>query len=698
MSIVFTTEKNSVAKEYLKVLQIRSENKGGFYEGFSPVMNDNVIITWAVGHLIQICNPKKQDKKWDCKWRELPMPIIPKEIKYEVIPDVKDQYEVIKATYLRSDIETIYYAGDSGREGIYIQALIRNTIFNNKTPKCNEKVVWIDSFTEASILKGIDDAKPYSDYIPMVESGYARAIDDWLIGMNFTVGFTLTTGAMANTGRVMTPTLAMIVKRQEEIDKFVKTDFYGISADLAKGSTVMWKAVEGTRFFDNPKFLYNENGFNNREYAEKLIAAFNRDMHLTVNDVKSEQKKEFAKLPFNLADLQSYCSSAFHISPADTLAIAQHLYEQKYTTYPRTEAPYLSTAVQKDYKQRFGFDIPDRYVNDKAIKDHYAIIPTFEGTVTGLNDLQQKVYDAILKCFNDMMKPPYVYDAISVTYKHQIGELFFEAFRKVKDYGWKKGEKDDEAVDKPVPKKGEVVDVTVYSVREMETKPPVSYTTGSLIKAMERAGRLIDDDELRKMINASGIGTAATRANIIEKLVEKEFITVNKAQKITPTELGKKLIPIIVAFDEMLVSPIKTADMEQKLNSIADGTLDRETFIKEVEEYVSSTTDNILKNQKTRLASPSGGGDGNSPTYVCPKCGGSVVNGKFGWYCTAKCGMYFNKVYGHELTENQVESLLSGKEITYTDKGRKTTVVPKVKESTYQGKTYYNWDTKGAAK
>ena len=200
------------------------------------------------------------------------------------------------------------------------------------------------------------------------------------------------------------------------------------------------------------------------------------------------------------------------------------------------------------------------------------------------------------------------------------------------------------------------------------------------------------------MINASGIGTAATRANIIEKLVEKEFIIVNKAQKITPTELGKKLIPIIAAFDEMLVSPIKTADMEQKLNSIADGTLDRETFIKEVEEYVSSTTDNILKNQKTRLASPSGGGDGNNPTYVCPKCGGSVVNGKFGWYCTAKCGMYFTKVYGHELTENQVESLLSGKEITYTDKGRKTTVVPKVKESTYQGKTYYNWDTKGAAK
>lgn len=698
MSIVFTTEKPSVAKEYLKVLQIRSENKGGFYEGYSPVMNDNVIITWAVGHLIQICNPKKQDKKWNCKWRELPMPIIPQEIKYEVIPDVQDQYEVIKATYLRGDIGTIYYAGDSGREGIYIQALIRNTIFNNKTPKCNEKVVWIDSFTEASILKGIKDAKPYSDYIPMIESGYARAIDDWLIGMNFTVGFTLTTGAMANTGRVMTPTLAMIVKRQEEIDKFVKTDFYGISADLTKGGTVMWKAVEGSRFFDNPKFLYNENGFNNREYAEKLIAAFNRDMHLTVSDVKTAQKKEYAKLPFNLADLQSYCSSAFHISPADTLAIAQHLYEQKYTTYPRTEAPYLSTAVQKDYKQRFGFDIPDRYVNDKAIKDHYAIIPTFEGAVTGLNDLQQKVYDAILKRFNDMMKPPYVYDAITVTYKHQIGEMFFEAFRKVKDYGWKKGEKDDEVVDKPVPKNGEVVDVTVYSVREMETKPPASYTTGSLIKAMERAGRLIDDDELRKMINASGIGTAATRASIIEKLVEKEFITVNKAQKVTPTELGKKLIPIIAAFDEMLVSPIKTADMEQKLNSIADGELNRETFIKEVEEYVSSTTDNILKNQKTRLASPSGGGDGNSPTYVCPKCGGSVVKGKFGWYCTAKCGMYLTKVYGHELTENQVESLLSGKEITYTDKGRKTTVVPKVKESTYQGKTYYNWDTKGATK
>ena len=692
MSTVFITEKPSVAQEYRKVLKVQTNGAktNGYIEGYSSVMNDNVIITWAVGHLIGICSPEEHNEDWK-SWKKESLPMIPHPFKYKPQGSTYDQFKVVKSVYTRSDIDCIYYAGDSGREGIYIQALIRNQIFKT-APKFTEKVVWIDSFTEEAILEGIRTAKPYSNYIPMIDSGYARAIDDWLIGMNLSRAFTITSGGYGNTvpvGRVMTPTLAMVVNRQEEIDNFVKTSYYGVKAD----DFATWKAVEGTRFFESDD-LYNENGFLKKEKAEALCSELGKDNSLTVDNVKVQTKTEYAPYLFNLADLQALCSRLFKISPARTLEIAQSLYEKKLTTYPRTDCRFLSTAVQKDLKARHGFDIPNRYVDDSKITDHYAIIPTFEGSANSLPDDERKVYDVIYKRIMDTMKPPFIYDAVSIQYIHSTKEKFFESFRIIKQTGFK--EKDDVGDDvstKPVPKKGERVTVTSFHTYDMETRPPSAYTTGSLILAMEKAGKLIDDEELREQIKTCGIGTSATRAGIIEKLIADKFIEVNKAQKVSPTERGKQIVKIVGKYDEALVSPVKTADMEQQLQAIADSSLAREQHSKDIADYLSATVKNIFANNTDRIAGAEGSG-GAGISGKCPKCGGEVTKGKFGVYCKSKCGMNFTKVFGHELTDAQIGKLLSGKEISFTVKGRKTIVLPEVTENPWQGKTYYNWKTK----
>ena len=696
MKTIFITEKPSVAQEYRKVLKVQAEGKtDGYVEGHSSVLGKDVIITWAVGHLIGICSPEEQNEDWGGKWSLDHLPMIPKQFKYEPNQSTYKQFKIVKGLYTRSDIEAIYYAGDSGREGIYIQALIRNQIFKT-APKFAEKVVWIDSYTEEAILNGIKTAKPYADYQSLIDSGYARAIADWLIGMNFTQGFTLTSGKLLNTGRVMTPTLAMIVNRQKEIDEFVKTFYYGIKA----GESIFWKAVKDSRFFESD-LLYNESGFLKKDDAETLCSELNTDKKLTVDNVKVQTKTEYAPYLFNLADLQAYCSRRFRISPAQTLDIAQSLYEKKYTTYPRTDSRFLSSTVADELRQK-GMNIPKRYVDDSKIEDHHAIIPTYHGDASSLSGLEAQVYQGILKRFEDTMKPPYIYDAVSVTYKHKNGEFFFEAFRKVKQLGFKEGEvkddddkkkDDDEDIsDKAIPNKGDVIAVGEFEIRDMETNPPSAYTTGSLILAMEKAGKLIEDEELREQIKTCGIGTSATRAGIIEKLEKKGFIAVDKKQKVAPTDLGIAVIPIVAAYDETLVSPVKTADMEAKLHAIATKELSLDEYRKEIDQYVADTTKKILAGNKVNLSgcsctNPSG------KTYKCPKCGGEIAKGKFGWYCKDKCGMNVSKVFGHELTDAQIGKLCEGKEVSYTANGRKTTVLPEVVQNDYQGKTYFNWKT-----
>jgi len=719
---VFITEKPSVAQEYKTVLKVSPKGKtDGYVEGHSPVLNKDVIITWAVGHLIGLASPENYNEEWK-QWNTANLPMLPSTYKYALNASTANQYKTVKSIYTRDDIDEIYYAGDSGREGIYIQALIRNQIFNkSKNLKENsarknisEKVVWIDSFTEEAILGGIRDAKPYANYQGMIDSGYARAISDWLIGMNFTRAFSICFGGfnnIINVGRVKSPTLAMIVKRQEEIDAFKKQDFYGVNTDK-----IYWKATEKSHFFESP-LLYNENGFLKKEDAEKLAAVCNKDKRLGVEDVKVTTKTEYAPYNFNLADLQAECSKRYHISPKDSLGIAQELYEKKFTTYPRTDSRFLTEAVAKEYKNKFGHDIPKRYINDAKVNDHYAIIPTFHGNADELTGLAKSVYEVILKRFMDTMKPPYIYDSVTVSYRHMgCKEPFVETFKKVKQKGFRENAKEDEEKEdekdgvvstKDIPVKGTIVNVNDFTLREMETKPPKPYTTGSLILAMEKAGKLIEDEELREQIKTCGIGTSATRAGIIEELAyagtsqkpRVPFIKIDKSQVITPTEKGKETIPLLAKYDEQLISPEKTADLEGRLGSIADGSVSYDAFIDFINSYVTRIIGNVTSAPKERMQVSKSEQEHNDKVYKCPHCGKeSIKKGRYGWYCAEKCGAALSKVYGYELSDAQLDSLLEGNKVSYKSKGYVTYVLPEVVANEYNGKTSYVWKTERGGK
>jgi len=662
---IFITEKPSVAQEYKKVLKVNQNGRtDGYIEGYSSVLGKNVVITWAVGHLIALGNvdeqierrplSKKEYEEVKRKWSDVQLPVIPKDYIYIPNGTTYSQFKVVKEQYTRKDIDAIYYAGDSGREGIYIQALIRNQIFKTE-PKFDERVVWIDSFTEEAILKGIKEAKPYSHYLPMVASGYCRAKADWLIGMNGTMAYTLSSHTLITTGRVMTPTLAMVVDRQNEIDNFTKTSFYGIKAN----NTAFWKADEKSSLYSEAD-LYNENGFLKKDKAVALQGRLSGDMNLTVEDVKSTHKKEYAPLLFNLADLQNHCSRKYHINPSKTLEIAQALYEKKATTYPRTDARVLSSAVAKEYYEQFGHNIPARYIDDSKITDHYAIIPTFSRAKASLSGLEESVYNDILERYMNIMKPAHEYDTISVVYLHSISERFYETWKKVTVQGWKNFKDEDES-DNVIPTKGSKVSVKAFDIREMETKPPTYFTTGSLIMTMEKAGKYVEDEELREQIKTCGIGTSATRANIIEKLADKQYITINsKTQRVEATELGKKIVPTIRKFDETLTSPIKTAELEQKLSEIATSTTSEAQFLTEIGQYITEMTKRVLSENHENLGSYNGG-NSNAKSYDCPCCGKPMKFGKFGYYCDKVSGCGFsipNDYWGTKITEKDVENLI----------------------------------------
>ncbi len=676
--IILITEKPSVAQEYKKVLGISPKGKTeGYIEGYSDFLKSDVQITWAVGHLVSLGSVDEQmegkalpKSHKSAPWRRETLPIFPKDWVYKANYETKKQFDVVKSLYTQKDIDTIYYAGDSGREGIYIQALIRNQIFSGKTPKCNEKVVWIDSYTDESIKKGIKDAKPYTAYSDMVDAGYERAKTDWLIGMNFTQCYTLANRkGVVVTGRVMSPTLAMIVNRQKEIDNFKPTDFYTI-----KASTVgepQWKAVKGSKYFESEK-MYNETGFLKKSDCDELIKDFNKDMHLTVKEVKSEKKTEYAPLLFNLADLQAYCSKTFHISPNKTLEIAQSLYEKKMTTYPRTDARVLSSAVAKDIQQKYGKTVPPKYVDDSKITDHYAIIPT--GQKASVTDLEAKVYDAIVKRYEAIFMKAHVYNAISINYLHKNGEQFFANGKEDIEMGWKALYGDKPQTYGVTLKNGDVVDVKSYDMGMSQTKPPASYTTGSLILAMEKAGKLIEDEELREQIKTCGIGTSATRAGIIEKLKDREYITVDKGQKITPTASGKQIVETITNYDAKLLSPEKTAEMEQKLSDIAEGKMKTDAYEDYVRDYISDTIRTVF-NDNAEVKKKDTGTETSTPvepkgTYKCPKCKKKELKyGRYGWYCD--CGFNFSPQsyesnFGVKMDEEDLKELIkTGKTKTY---------------------------------
>lgn len=638
---VYIAEKPSVAQEFAKALKLNTRRKDGYLEA------DSAIVTWCVGHLVAMSYPEVYDAKLK-RWRLDTLPFLPKEFKYEVIPAVAKQFQIVKEQLTREDVDTIYVCTDSGREGEYIYRLVEQMAGVKGKVR---KRVWIDSQTEEEILRGIQEAKPLEDYDNLSASAYLRAKEDYLMGINFSRLLTLKYGnsisnylqtnyTVLSVGRVMTCVLGMIVRREREIREFVKTPFFRVISTVdVEGQTFEgeWRAVKGSRYFESFD-LYKENGFQKREKAEELIAYLSQPLPLTCEILSIEKKKEKKNPPllFNLAELQNECSKRFKISPDETLRIVQELYEKKLVTYPRTDARVLSTAVAKEIHKNlnglskyemagpFLSDIlrfgsykgleKTRYVNDKQITDHYAIIPTGQGlpALQAVAPTARQVYDLIVRRFLSIFYPPAVYQKVSIVTKRKE-EQFFSSFKVLAEEGYlkvtgvpgtKKGEdagedneNQDEGLFSLVQKlrKGMQLNVQGFQIKEGETSPPKRYNSGSIILAMENAGQLIEDEELRAQIKGSGIGTSATRAEILKKLIHIKYLALNKkTQIITPTLLGEMVFDVVGHSIRSLLNPELTASWEKGLNYVAEGEITPEEYMVKLERFVQNHTNGVL--------------------------------------------------------------------------------------------------------
>ena len=650
---LFIAEKPSVAQEFAKALKQNFSRKDGYQESAESV------VTWCVGHLVTMSYPESYDPALK-KWAVETLPFLPKEYKYELIPAVEKQFQIVKSLLLREDITCIYICTDSGREGEYIYRLVDQMA---GVPKEKERRrVWIDSQTEEEILRGIREAKLWNEYDNLSDSAYLRAKEDYLMGINFSRILTLKYGYSVrnfmksqkhipiSVGRVMTCVLGMVVRREREIRAFVKTPFYRVIASVETGETTFdaeFRAVEGSKYFQNP-IMYKDNGFKEEKDAKELIEKL---QGLQAKIVKIEKKKENKNPPllFNLAELQNECSKLFKISPDETLKVVQELYEKKLVTYPRTDARVLSTAVAKEiYKNIRGLKnfgkladfasevlenksfqtiIKSRYVNDKQITDHYAIIPTGQGisALNGLSAIAGKVYEVIARRFLSIFYPPAVYQKLSI--ELLIGEEhFFASFRVLLEEGYykvagnptkKKAEtketkekEGNEEVELGMEmlsllqnlKKGMELHVREYNIKEGETSPPKRYNSGSLILTMENAGQFIEDEELRAQIKGSGIGTSATRAEILNKLIKIEYLNLNKkTQVITPTLLGEVIYDVVASSIKSLLNAELTASWEKGLTYVAEGSITSEEYMQKLNGFVSRMTNGVkgLNNQNS---------------------------------------------------------------------------------------------------
>ena len=639
-----------MAQEFAKALKINGQRKDGYVE------SEDSIVTWCVGHLVTMSYPEKYDEKYK-RWSFDTLPFLPREFKYEVIPGVQKQFQIVKGLLNRPDVETIYVCTDSGREGEYIYRLVAQMagVKNKK-----QKRVWIDSQTEEEILRGIREAKDLSAYDNLADSAYLRAKEDYLMGINFSRVLTLRYGNSVSNylrskyqaisvGRVMTCVLGMVVRREREIRSFVKTPFYRVIGRLSlEGENFEgeWRAAEGSRYFQSPR-LYKENGFKEKKDAEELIQFLEEEKPLTCRVEKAERKKEKKNPPllFNLAEIQNVCSKLFKISPDETLRVVQELYEKKLVTYPRTDARVLSTAVAKEiYKNISGLKrypvtaaaaeeiltagtykniIKTRYVNDKQITDHYAIIPTGQG-LNSLNSLpltSQRVYEVIVRRFLCIFYPPAVYQKVSLVTSAR-GESFFSSFKVLQEEGYlkiaaasfasrrtqeedKTGDQEEsrelscntsllEALQKL--KKNDILAIDSLDIKEGETSPPKRYNSGSMILAMENAGQLIEDEELRSQIRGSGIGTSATRAEILKKLFTIKYLSLNKkTQVITPTLLGEMIFDVVNCSIRQLLNPELTASWEKGLTYVAQGSITSQEYMDKLEHFVRVRTDQVEK-------------------------------------------------------------------------------------------------------
>ncbi len=654
---LYIAEKPSVAQEFAKALGLQTARRDGYLEG------EEAIVTWCVGHLITMSYPEAYDERLK-KWSLTTLPFLPKEFKYEVIPSVKKQYTIVSGLLNRPDVETIYVCTDSGREGEYIYRLVEQ-MAGVKDKK--RRRVWIDSQTEEEILRGIREAKDLSEYDNLASAAYLRAKEDYLMGINFSRLLSLKYGdtisnylhtryTVISVGRVMTCVLGMVVRREREIRDFVKTPFYRVLGDFGlhgRSFEGEWRAVSGSAFCE-PHKLYKENGYKKKEDAESLIRFLEEEKPVQAVLASLERKKEKKNPPllFNLAELQNECSRRFKLSPDETLRVVQELYEKKLVTYPRTDARVLSTAVAKEiYKNIGGLRsygklseyanevlngtawkgiAKTRYVNDKQITDHYAIVPTGQGlsALRSLAPVSEQIYEVIARRFLAIFYPAAEYQRVQLIIEVRH-ERFFSGFKVLLNEGYlrvlpqgaaeaakKKADAENEETEDMRAdteflellkhlKKGDPVEVKGFHIKEGETSPPKRYNSGSMILAMENAGQLIEDEELRAQIKGSGIGTSATRAEILKKLVNNQYIALNKkTQIITPTLLGEMIFDVVRASIYGLLNPELTASWEKGLTQMAEGTITEEYYMQKLEKYITDKTQAVLASDYRRALRP----------------------------------------------------------------------------------------------
>jgi DNA topoisomerase-3 len=627
------TEKPSVAMEFAKALKINTNRKDGYIE------SDEWIITWCVGHLVTMSYPEVYDENLKF-WRLDTLPFIPTDWKYEIIPNVQKQFNIVKQLLQREDVEIIYNAGDSGREGEYIQRLV--FMMAEPNPKAQMKRVWIDSQTEEEIQRGIREAKDLSEYNSLSDSAYLRAKEDYLIGINFSRLLSIIYGrriakdlneekVSISVGRVMTCVLGMVVSRDREIRNFVKTKYYKILGEFGTEESSFkaeWKVNENSKVYNSPK-LYNDSGFKKENDAKDFISSL-AGKKGKILEVKKSKQKENPPLLFNLAEIQNECTKNFKIKPDQTLEIIQELYEKKLVTYPRTDARVLSTAiakvignnlngiyknfhdeevhgyVEKMISEKYKTDlVKTKYVDDSKITDHYAIIPTGQGyeNFDKLDDLKKSVYKLIVKRFIAIFYPPAEYSKVSVTVEVEkeqftangkvcLNQGYLEVLKnKTKDTS----EDDDKLGILTNLKKGQEIEVLNYELKEAETNPPTRYNSGSIILAMENAGKLIEDEALREQIKGAGIGTSATRAEIIKKLERINYIDINtKTQIITPTNKGEAIYDIVFKTIPDMLNPDLTASWEKGLDMVAKKEIESGVFMEKLERYIKSKFDKLV--------------------------------------------------------------------------------------------------------
>ena len=625
-------EKPSVAMEFAKALKLNMNRKNGYIE------DKDWIITWCVGHLVTMSYPEAYDENLKF-WRLDTLPFIPEEWKYEIIPAVANQFNIIQKLMQREDIEEIYNAGDSGREGEYIQRLV--FMMANPNPNAKMKRVWIDSQTEDEIQRGIREAEDMSKYDSLSDSAYLRAKEDYLIGINFSRLLSIIFGrriakdineekVSISVGRVMTCVLGMVVSREREIRNFVKTKYYKILGNFGDDSSSFkgeWKVSETSKLF-NSNLLYNDSGFKSEEHAKKFIISL-KDKKAVVSDLKKSKQKENAPLLFNLAEIQNECTKVFKIKPDETLEIIQELYEKKLVTYPRTDARVLSTAIAKEigknlnglYKnfkdeeingyiskminEKYSTNlVKTKYVNDSKITDHYAIIPTGQGleNYDKLPELKKDVYKLIVKRFIAIFYPPAEYNKVNLSVDVE-GEIFNSSGKVCTKQGFlevlknriKTDEEDDNLSILSALKKGQEISVLNYETKDSETSPPSRYNSGGMVLAMENAGKLIEDEELREQIKGAGIGTSATRGEIIKKLERIKYIEINpKTQIITPTIKGEAIYDIVNKSIPDMLNPELTASWEKGLDMVAKKEIKPEIFMEKLKKYINSKIDKLV--------------------------------------------------------------------------------------------------------